>query len=55
MHRTIGQDGKAKDTVSIKGGVINGLEWKGAIHIFVRSAVVEIPAEAEQWQAEPDE
>ena len=40
--------------VSVKGGCIEGLDWEGAKHIFVRSAVVPIPEEAEKWEADPD-
>ena len=48
-------DGTGGETVSIKGGVIQGLEWNGAKHIWCRSAVVPIPDGAERWEMEPDE
>jgi hypothetical protein len=53
IHRGILKDGTPKDVISIKGGVVKGLDWKGGIHVFVRSALVEIPADAEKWEAEP--
>jgi hypothetical protein len=55
MHRIKGQGGKERPTVSMKGGVVKGLEWKDASHIFSRSAVVAIPQDVEQWEAEPEE
>ncbi|EJT73907.1 hypothetical protein GGTG_07761 [Gaeumannomyces tritici R3-111a-1] len=32
-----------KNVVSIKGGCISGLDWKKAVHIWTRSAMVPIP------------
>lgn len=54
MHRIRESDGEERETAIIKGGVIEGLRFDGAKHIFVRSAVVEIPEGAEKWDAEPD-
>ena len=55
IHRIKNKDGSERETVSIKGGVIEGLDWRGAAHIFCRSAVVDVPEEAERWDAEPGE
>ena len=55
MHRIRNKAGVERDTVSIKGGVIRGLEWTGAKHIFCTRAVVDIPEEAEKWDGEPME
>ena len=52
MHMTILEEGNP-DTVSIKGGLIEGLDWTGGIHIFCRSAVVPIPEGAKRFEAEP--
>jgi hypothetical protein len=40
--------------VAVKGGVLDGLDFKGALHIFCRSAVVPIPEGVKRWEAEPD-
>lgn len=53
FHRIRKPDGIERDTVSVKGGCIEGLDWSGAKHIFTRSAVVPIPEGAEQWEAAP--
>ncbi|KAK4038530.1 Mss4-like protein [Parachaetomium inaequale] len=55
MHRIREPDGTERETVSIKGGLVNGLEWKGATHIYTRSAVVEVPEGVEQWEGAPGE
>ncbi|KAK0611450.1 Mss4-like protein [Immersiella caudata] len=54
MHRIREADGEERDTLSVKGGVIQGLRWEGAKHIYTRSAVVEIPPNAERWEATPE-
>lgn len=42
-------------TVTIKGGVLEGLKWEGAVHIWCKRAVVPIPVGAERWDGEPPE
>ncbi|KAK4235964.1 Mss4-like protein [Achaetomium macrosporum] len=54
MHRIREPDGTERDTVSIKGGLVRGLSWKGAAHIFTRSAVVDVPEGVERWEGAPD-
>ncbi|KAH6638602.1 Mss4-like protein [Truncatella angustata] len=54
FHRIIDEDGMPKETVSIKGGCIKGLDWTGGKHIYTRSAVVEVPKECEQYDTFPD-
>ncbi|KAK1753730.1 Mss4-like protein [Echria macrotheca] len=54
MHRIREADGKERETVVIKGGLVQGLNFEGAKHIYVRSAVVPIPDGVERWDAEPD-
>lgn len=39
--------------VAVKGGVLDGLDFKGAKHIYCRSAVVPIPEGVERWEADP--
>ena len=53
FHRIIGVDGTPRETVTVKGGLVDGLDWKGATHIFTKSAVVPIPEGAEAFEAEP--
>jgi hypothetical protein len=55
MHRIKGPDGVERETVSIKGGLVQGLDWKGAAHIYTRSAVVPVPEGVERWEAAPAE
>jgi hypothetical protein len=43
----------ARPYVSFKGGCVDGLDWKGAKHIYTRSAVIEIPKDAEQYETTP--
>ncbi|KAI0475293.1 Mss4-like protein [Xylariaceae sp. FL0804] len=49
FHRDRGPDGVLGDKVIIKGGYIEGMDWTGGRHIFMRSAVIKIPAEWEQY------
>ncbi|KAK4229768.1 centromere protein V [Podospora fimiseda] len=42
LHTTPG-----KNIVSVKGGCIEGLDWKEAIHIWTKSAMVPIPEGSE--------
>ncbi|KAK4221131.1 Mss4-like protein [Podospora fimiseda] len=53
MHRIREPDGKERETVSIKGGVVEGLNWKGAKHIYTGSAVVPIPEDVESYPESP--
>ncbi|MCJ1321548.1 hypothetical protein MMC15_006893 [Xylographa vitiligo] len=46
-------DNARKDAVSVKGGCIDGLDVRGAVHIWCRSAIVPIPDGAERWEGEP--
>jgi hypothetical protein len=43
------------EVVTIKGGLIEGLDWTGGTHLFCRSAVVPIPEGAKRFEAEPTE
>lgn len=55
MHRDVDAKGEwVKGTVSVKGGCVEGLDWRAGKHIFCRSAVVPIPEGAERWEAGPE-
>ena len=47
LHRSILPDGTPKDTLSVKGGCVEGLSWQGAKHIYTRSARVPVPEGSE--------
>jgi hypothetical protein len=53
IHAQIVEDGDPK-TVAVKGGLLEGLDWTGAMHIFCRSAIVPVPEGVKRWEAEPD-
>ncbi|KAI5923024.1 Mss4-like protein [Camillea tinctor] len=56
LHRIVDADGTARDTVSVKAGCVEGLDWGArAKHIFVRSAVMKIPPEWETYETLPPE
>lgn len=40
------------DRVSVKGGLLEGLKWDGAVHIWTKSAVVPIPEGVESWEGD---
>ena len=40
--------------MSIKGGLIDGLDWSQGKHIFTGTAVVQIPPGVERWEGTPD-
>lgn len=54
MHRVREANGQERDRLIIKGGVLEGLNYKGAGHIYTRSAVVEIPVGVERWETSPE-
>lgn len=37
----------------MKGGCLEGLDWKTAIHIWTKSAMVPIPEGSESYEGEP--
>lgn len=53
MHRSRDKNGSERGSVAIKGGLVEGLDWKDGIHIFTRSAVIPVPEGAEQYEAGP--
>jgi hypothetical protein len=46
---------QGKNVVSVKGGCLEGLDYKTAIHIWTKSAMVPIPEGAESHDGEPSE
>ncbi|KAF2729796.1 hypothetical protein EJ04DRAFT_587741 [Polyplosphaeria fusca] len=53
LHAHVLDDGRNPEVVAVKGGLLEGLNWEGAKHIFTRSAVVAIPEGVEKWDGEP--
>lgn len=53
IHEYILTDGRKPDFVSVKGGLLDELDWSTAKHLFCRSAVYLIPEEAEKFDGEP--
>jgi hypothetical protein len=47
-------EGGEPPTVAVKGGLLEGLDWSNAMHIYCRSAVVPIPEGVKRWEAEPN-
>ncbi|KAI1164615.1 glutathione-dependent formaldehyde-activating [Nemania serpens] len=50
IHTTPG-----KNIVSVKGGCLEGLDWRTAIHIWTKSAMIPIPEGSESHSEEPTE
>ncbi len=46
-------DGSLKPTVSIKGGAVEGLNVKGAKHIWTKTAIVDVPEGSDRASPEP--
>ncbi|KAF2004133.1 hypothetical protein P154DRAFT_459885, partial [Amniculicola lignicola CBS 123094] len=53
LNATIVENGNPK-TVSVKGGLLEGLKWEGAQHLFCSRAVVPIPEGVVRWDEECD-
>lgn len=55
MNRTRDQEGHERGTLAIKGGLVEGMDWSDAFHIFTRSAVAPslIPKDAQQYEGLP--
>lgn len=54
MHRIREAGGRERPTVRIKGGLVDGLDWSKAKHIYTETAVVEVPESVESWKRSPD-
>ena len=56
MHQSISRDGTPAAAVSIKSGCLDGVRKemiKSAVHIWTKSAIVDIPEGAEAYEGEP--
>jgi hypothetical protein len=56
LHETVHKDGTVGEMVSVKAGCLVGLTkdmMRDAIHIWTRSAVVDVPEGVEQYEQEP--
>ena len=51
-HGIILTNPQTKNVVSVKGGCLEGLDWKRAIHIWTKSAMVPIPEGSETHSEE---
>lgn len=54
LHAHVVEGGGDPPVVAVKGGLLEGLDWKAAKHIYTRSAVVKIPEEVEAWEGAPE-
>lgn len=45
---------QGKNVVSVKGGCLEGLDWRSAIHIWTKTAMVPIPEGSESHSEEAD-
>ncbi|KAH8890486.1 hypothetical protein GQ53DRAFT_747515 [Thozetella sp. PMI_491] len=50
LHRLRDPDGTPRKTMSVKGGLVDGLDWSKAKHIYTRTAVVPIPPGVESYE-----
>ncbi|KAK1673134.1 glutathione-dependent formaldehyde-activating enzyme [Colletotrichum godetiae] len=53
FHRTHNEKGVPNSTVSIKGGLISGLEMDSGKHIWTSGAVMKVPDGAEKYDESP--
>ncbi|KAB5513195.1 Mss4-like protein [Coniochaeta sp. 2T2.1] len=53
MHRIREADGRERPTVSIRGGIVEGLDWSVGEHIYVEDAVVPLPESVVKHRRSP--
>lgn len=56
VHRHVSRSGKHAKVLSVKSGCLDGVNkemMRSAIHIWTKSAVIDIPEGAEQYEEEP--
>jgi hypothetical protein len=56
MHQSISRDGKPAAAVSVKSGCLEGITkemMRSAVHIWTKSAVIDIPDDVEAYEDEP--
>lgn len=54
FHKSPDKAYGGKEYLSIKGGLIDGLSWGDAEHIWTENGVVEIPPNARRWEQSPE-
>lgn len=54
LHEPLPSDGSKTEMVAVKGGIIKGLNWGDAAHIWCKSAVVPIPEGVLRSEGAPD-
>lgn len=52
-HRGRDADGVEGPTLNVKGGLVEGLDTEGAVHIWTRHAVVAVPEGSVRWDESP--
>jgi hypothetical protein len=58
MHQSIAKDGTPAAAVSVKSGCLDGITkelMRSAVHIWTKSAIVDIPEGVEGYEGEPPE
>lgn len=56
LHQSVSKDGTPAPSVSVKSGCLDGITkemMRGAKHIWTKSAIVNIPEDAEVYESEP--
>jgi len=56
MHRSVSRDGVPAKAVSVKSGCLEGITkdmMRGAVHIWTKEAVVDVPGDVEAYEEEP--
>lgn len=56
MHQSVSRDGTPAPSVSVKSGCLDGITkemMRDAVHIWTKSAIIEIPEGAEAYETEP--
>lgn len=56
IHRHISPEGKLSNTVSVKSGCLDGVTkemMRSAVHIWTKSAIIDIPEGVEAYEEEP--
>ena len=57
VHEHVSSTGKIADSISVKSGCLDGITkemMRGAIHIWTKSAVIDIPEGVEAYEEEPE-
>ena len=57
VHESVSPEGKPESSISVKSGCLDGITkemMRGAVHIWTKSAVMDIPEGVEQHPEEPE-